>query len=188
MADATFADETFDSIRGTLAASKKVPAAIYRLQFQPIFAFDDAAHLVPYFQALGISDCYASPVLQAVSSSSYGYDISDHNQLNPQLGGERGFNEFVGELKRHGMGLILDWVPNHMGISGNTNAWWLDVLENGTSSPYARFFDIDWTPVKAELKNKVLLPILGDQYGKVLENQELLLTFRGGGILCLVSG
>ncbi len=180
MVDAAFADEIFESLRGALSASKKVPLATYRLQFQPVCTFDDAARLVPYLQELGISDCYASPILQAASSSSYGYDISDHNRLNPELGGERGFNECVGELKRHGMGLVLDWVPNHMGISGNTNAWWLDVLENGPSSPYARFFDIDWTPVKAELKNKVLLPILGDQYGKALENQELRLTFEEG--------
>lgn len=180
MADAAFADEILESLRGALSVSKRVPVATYRLQFQPVLTFDDAARLVPYLQELGISDCYVSPILQAASSSSYGYDISDHNRLNAQLGGEGGFTEFVGELKRHGMGLILDWVPNHMGISGNTNAWWLDVLENGPSSPYARFFDIDWTPVKAELKNKVLLPILGDQYGKVLENQEILLTFEDG--------
>lgn len=180
MADACFADEIFDGIPRVLPVNKRVPVATYRLQFQPVFTFDDAKHLVPYLHELGISDCYASPILQAASSNSHGYDISHHNLLNPELGAERGFNEFVGELKRHGMGLILDWVPNHMGISGNTNAWWLDVLENGPSSPHARFFDIDWTPVKAQLKNKVLLPILGDQYGKILENQELLLAFQEG--------
>ncbi len=180
MVDVYFADEICDGIPRALPVNKKVPVATYRLQFQPVFTFDDAKHLVPYLHELGISDCYVSPILQAASSNSYGYDTSDHNLLNPELGGERAFNEFVGELKRHGMGLILDWVPNHMGISGNTNAWWLDVLENGPSSPYARFFDIDWTPVKAELKNKVLLPILGDQYGRVLENQELRLTFEAG--------
>lgn len=174
------AEEIFEGIRRALFASKKVPVATYRLQFQPLLTFDDAKRLVPYLHELGISDCYTSPILQAASSNSHGYDISHHNLVNPELGGERGFNEFVGELKTHGMGLILDWVPNHMGISGNTNTWWLDVLENGPSSPYARFFDIDWTPVKAELKNKVLLPILGDQYGKILENQELLLTFEEG--------
>src|SRR5574337_933821 len=174
------ADEMFEGVRRALSAMRRVPVAAYRLQFQPIFTFDDAKHLVPYLHGLGISDCYASPILQAASSTSHGYDISHHNLVNPELGAERGFNEFVGELKRHEMGLILDWVPNHMGISGNTNAWWADVLENGPSSPYARFFDIDWTPVRAQLKNKVLLPILGDQYGKVLENQELLLTFEEG--------
>lgn len=180
MVDACFADETFEGILKVPSAIRRVPVATYRLQFQPVFTFDDAKHLVPYLHELGISDCYVSPILQAASSTSHGYDTSDHNLLNPELGAERGFNEFAGELKRHETGLILDWVPNHMGISGNTNAWWADVLENGPSSPYARFFDIDWTPVRAELKNKVLLPILGDQYGKVLENQDLLLAFEEG--------
>lgn len=180
MADACFADEIFDGIPRVLPVNKRVPVATYRLQFQPVFTFDDAKQLVPYLHELGISDCYVSPILQAASSNLHGYDISHHNLLNPELGAERGFNEFVRELKRYGMGLILDWVPNHMGISGNTNAWWLDVLENGPSSPHARLFDIDWTPVKAELTNRVLLPILGDQYGKVLENQELLLAFQEG--------
>src|SRR5574337_637088 len=180
MVDACFADEILDGIPRVLPVNNRVPVATYRLQFQPIFTFDDAKRLVPYLHELGISDCYVSPILQAASSSSHGYDIAHHNLLNPELGADRGFNEFVGELKRHEMGLIIDWVPNHMGISGNTNAWWADVLENGPSSPYARFFDIDWTPVRAQLKNKVLLPILGDQYGKVLENQELRLTFEEG--------
>ncbi|MGB4780518.1 malto-oligosyltrehalose synthase [Candidatus Methylomirabilis sp.] len=180
MATLLVVDEIFDGILKAPSAIRRVPVATYRLQFQPVFTFDDAKHLVPYLHELGISDCYVSPILQAASSNSHGYDISHHNLLNPELGAERGFNEFVGELKRHEMGLILDWVPNHMGISGNTNAWWLDVLENGPSSPHARFFDIDWTPVKAELTNKVLLPVLGDQYGKVLENQDLRLAFQEG--------
>src|SRR5574337_2080265 len=164
MATLLVADEIFEDIRGALSVMRRVPAATYRLQFQPAFTFDDAKQLVPYLQELGISDCYASPILQAASSNSHGYDISSHYTLNPDIGSEEEFDEVVGELKRHEMGLILDWVPNHMGISGNTNAWWADVLENGPSSPYARFFDIDWTPVRAQLKNKVLLPILGDQY------------------------
>src|SRR5574337_1941460 len=180
MADAAFADKIFDGILKALSALRRVPVATYRLQFQPTFTFADAKQLVPYLHELGISDCYASPILQAASSNSHGYDISSHYTLNPDIGSEEAFDEVVGELKRHEMGLILDWVPNHMGISGNTNAWWADVLENGPSSPYARFFDIVWTPVRAQLKNKVLLPILGDQYGKVLENQELLLTFEEG--------
>src|SRR5574337_386309 len=180
MADAAFADKIFDGILKALSALRRVPVATYRLQFQPTFTFADAKQLVPYLHELGISDCYASPILQAASSNSHGYDISSHYTLNPDIGSEEAFDEVVGELKRHEMGLILDWVPNHMGIAGNSNTWWVDVLENGPSSPYARFFDIDWTPVKAELKNKVLLPILGDQYGKVLENQELRLTFEEG--------
>lgn len=139
MADACFADEIFDGIPRVLPVNKRVPVATYRLQFQPVFTFDDAKQLVPYLHELGISDCYTSPILQAASSSSYGYDISNHYTLNPDIGSEKEFDEFVRELKRYEMGLILDWVPNHMGISGNTNAWWLDVLENGPSSLYARF-------------------------------------------------
>src|SRR5574337_1188604 len=180
MVDTCFADEIFNGIPGVFPVNKRVPVATYRLQFQPTFTFDDAKHLVLYLHELGISDLYASPILQAASRSSQGYDISNHNALSADIGSEEEFNEFVQELKRYGMGLILDWVPNHMGIAGNTNAWWLDVLEHGPSSPHARFFDIDWTPVKAELTNKVLLPVLGDQYGKVLENQELLLAFQEG--------
>ncbi|NJD69085.1 MAG: malto-oligosyltrehalose synthase [candidate division NC10 bacterium] len=183
MADSALADELFDRLQGTLAAGKRVPSATYRLQLQSRFTFDDARQLVPYLYELGVSACYVSPILQAASDSSYGYDIANYCALNPDIGSEEAFNAFVGELKKHEMGLILDWVPNHMGIAGNTNAWWLDVLENGPSSPCARFFDIDWTPVKAELKNKILLPILGDQYGKALENQELRLAFEDGAFV-----
>lgn len=129
MVDACFADEIFDGIPRVFPVNKRVPVATYRLQFQPTFTFDDVKRLVPYLHELGISDCYASPILQAASSGSHGYDISHHNLVNPELGAERGFNEFAGELKRHEMGLILDWVPNHMGIVSNTNAWWLDILE-----------------------------------------------------------
>ena len=101
-------------------------------------------------------------------------------RLNPEIGTEEEYDEFVEELKKYGMGQILDIVPNHMSIAGNENIWWMDVLENGPSSIYADFFDIDWKPVKDELENKVLLPILGDQYGRVLENQELNLRFEEG--------
>ena len=116
----------------------------------------------------------------AKKGSLHGYDILDHNRINPEIGTEEEYDEFVQELRKYGMGQILDIVPNHMSIAGNENSWWMDVLENGPSSVYADFFDIDWNPVKVELENKVLLPILGDQYGRVLENQELNLSLKKG--------
>ncbi len=180
MTDDRIAERIFEGILRDLSTLRRVPVATYRLQFQRAFTFADAAGLVPYLHQLGITDCYASPFLQTASGSSHGYDISNHNALNAEIGSEQDYDQLVAELNRHQMGLVLDWVPNHMGIAGNENAWWLDVLENGPSSPYAPFFDIDWSPVKAELRNKVLLPILGDQYGNVLENQELILTFQDG--------
>lgn len=188
MTDERIAEEIFKGILSDLSILRKVPVATYRLQFQRAFTFSDAKRLVPYLYALGITDCYTSPYLQAASGSSHGYDITDHNRLNPELGSEKEYAEFVEELKRYEMGQILDLVPNHMGIAGNNNAWWLDVLENGPSSHYSSYFDIDWTPVKAELKNKALLPILGDQYGKVLENQELTLTFQEGAFTVWYHG
>jgi (1->4)-alpha-D-glucan 1-alpha-D-glucosylmutase len=150
------------------------------VQFHPLFTFADAAQLVPYLHALGISDCYSSPYFKAKPGSPHGYDVIDHNVLNPELGSEEDYDRFVYALRRQGMGHILDLVPNHMGIATNSNVWWADVLENGPSSLYAACFDIDWTPVKAELANKVLLPILGDQYGSILENQELTLSYDEG--------
>jgi (1->4)-alpha-D-glucan 1-alpha-D-glucosylmutase len=155
----------------------QIPLATYRLQFNRAFTFLQAAEIVPYLAALGISHCYASPFLRARPGSMHGYDIIDHNSLNPEIGSPAEFDEFVSVLNRHGMGQILDIVPNHMGVMGSDNAWWLDVLENGEASPYAEFFDIDWQPVKDELQEKVLIPVLGDQYGNVLEKGELRLWF-----------
>jgi (1->4)-alpha-D-glucan 1-alpha-D-glucosylmutase len=154
-----------------------VPNATYRLQFNRTFTFRDAAAIVPYLAALGISHCYASPYLRARPGSMHGYDIIDHNSLNPEIGSLEDYNAFVDELHRHGMGQILDIVPNHMGIMGSDNAWWLDVLENGEASEYADFFDIEWNPTKEELRGKVLVPILDDQYGSVLESGALKLVF-----------
>ena len=110
----------------------------------------------------------------------HGYDIIDHNALNPELGTSEDYEHFVSELHRHGMGQILDIVPNHMGVMGSDNAWWLDVLENGEASEYADFFDIDWEPVKDELQGKVLIPILADQYGNELEKAQFKLVFDSG--------
>jgi (1->4)-alpha-D-glucan 1-alpha-D-glucosylmutase len=162
-------------------ALTRIPVATYRLQLGPDFRFADARQIVPYLAALGISECHLSPFLQPCSESSHGYDIADHGRLNAALGPEADYYGLVETLRTHGMGQIMDVVPNHMGIAGSRNAWWADVLENGPASACAAYFDIEWDPVKPELKGKVLLPILGDQYGRVLENQELRLEFQDGG-------
>src|SRR5205085_6704565 len=155
----------------------RVPLSTYRLQFNRDFTFAKATEIVPYLAALGISHCYASPYLRARPGSTHGYDIIDHNQLNPEIGTSEEFDQFVDTLHRHNMGQILDVVPNHMGVMGADNAWWLDVLENGEASQYASFFDIDWQPLKDELQGKVLVPVLDDQYGTVLDKGDLKLTF-----------
>ena len=157
-----------------------IPASTYRIQFNAQFRFSDAKEIVPYLHTLGISDVYASPYFTARAGSLHGYDILDQNSLNPEIGSEDDFEALAGELKKNNMGQILDIVPNHMCIEGQGNAFWMDVLENGPSSPYASFFDIDWHPVKKELENKVLIPILGAQFGTVLENGELRLVFEEG--------
>jgi len=158
----------------------RVPVSTYRLQFQPGFTFRHAAALVPYLSRLGITECYCSPLLAASSNSSHGYDVCDHSRLNPRYGSDEDFAAFTKALADHGMGLILDFVPNHMGIDPLENRWWRDVLESGPASRYARYFDIDWDPVKPELRGKVLLPILGDQYGLVLESGQLRLRYQDG--------
>jgi (1->4)-alpha-D-glucan 1-alpha-D-glucosylmutase len=172
--------DTADALLQHCLARRRVPSATYRLQFNRTFTFRDASNLVPYLHALGVSDCYASPVLQARTGSSHGYDICDHSRLNPDLGSEADFDAFAAALRAHGMGLILDAVPNHMGIGDPGNVWWMDVLENGPSSPYAAFFDIDWNPVNPDLENKVLLPLLEDQYGRVLEAGKIRLALAEG--------
>ena len=144
--------------------------ATYRLQFHKGFTFRDAEALVPYLARLGVSHLYASPLMQARPGSTHGYDIVDHNRLNPEIGTEEEFEALVASLAAHGMGLIVDIVPNHMGVGGADNSWWLDVLEWGENSPYAPFFDINWDPIRDDLKGRVLLPVLGDQYGAVLES------------------
>jgi (1->4)-alpha-D-glucan 1-alpha-D-glucosylmutase len=159
----------------------RVPVATYRLQFSRAFTFRDAVEVVPYLDTLGISDLYASSYLAARPGSPHGYDIADHNRLNPEIGTAEAYEAFITALQARGLGQILDVIPNHMGIAAACNPWWNDVLENGPGSPYAGFFDIDWDPVKRQLANKVLLPILGDQYGRVLENQELILEYADGG-------
>src|SRR6202166_3866968 len=156
----------------------QIPRATYRLQLNRDFTFDQARAIVPYLAALGISHCYVSPLLKARPGSMHGYDIVDHSSINPEIGTPEDFDRFVATLHRHDMGLIVDIVPNHMGVMGSDNAWWLDVLENGEASAYASFFDIDWRPLKEELHGKVLVPVLHDHYGVVLESGELKLVFR----------
>ena len=160
--------------------SARIPTATYRLQFNAGFTFADATGIIGYLHELGISDMYASSYLAAREGSVHGYDVVNQTVLNKELGNEESYLAMIDELQRHGMGHILDFVPNHMCIESSDNVWWMDVLENGVSSPYAHFFDIDWEPVKKELIGKVLLPLLGDQYGKVLENGDLHLVFREG--------
>jgi (1->4)-alpha-D-glucan 1-alpha-D-glucosylmutase len=159
----------------------RVPLATYRLQLARHLTFDDAAQLLPYLEALGVSDCYTSPFFETSSQNSHGYDVNDHNRLREELGGEPAFGRFAADLRARDMGLLIDLVPNHMGIAQNRNARWRQVLEDGPASPSALYFDIDWTPVKPELAGKVLLPILGDTYGTVLDSGQLRLTLDDGG-------
>jgi len=158
----------------------RVPSSTYRLQFHAGFTFRDAAALVPYLSALGVGACYASPYLKATTGTLHGYDISDHNALNPELGDDYDYRAFVDALRAHDMGQVLDFVPNHMGTDARTNAWWYDVLENGPSAEHAAYFDIDWAPVVSTIRDKLLLPILGDQYGCELERGHLQLAFESG--------
>ncbi len=161
-----------------MKAASRIPVSTYRLQLNKDFTFVQATGIVPYLSNIGISHCYVSPCLKARPGSMHGYDIVDHSSFNPEIGTEEEFNLFVAALHRHGMGLIMDIVPNHMGIMGSDNSWWLDVLENGQASIYAEFFDIDWHPLKEELHGKVLVPVLNDHYGVVLENGDLKLNFN----------
>lgn len=155
----------------------KIPRATYRLQFNHQFTFNDAARIVPYLARLGISHVYASPILKARPGSMHGYDVVDHSQLNPELGTREEFDRFVATLHRHGLGLIVDIVPNHLGVMGDDNVWWLDVLENGPAARCACHFDIDWRPNRGSMRDRILVPVLGDSYGIVLERGELQLEF-----------
>ena len=158
----------------------RIPSATYRLQLNSGFTFAHAAEIIEYLHELGVSDYYLSPLAQARAGSQHCYDVTNHGVVNPELGGEDGFREFARKARRLGLGIVVDTVPNHMCISDPANRWWFDVLENGPSSPYAGYFDIDWNPPKADLANKVLLPVLGDQYGHVLENRELTVSYNDG--------
>ncbi len=158
----------------------RIPNCTYRLQFNRWFTFTQARELVPYLHALGVTDAYASPYFQASADGLHGYDITDHNKLNPAIGSHEEYDAWIVELHARGMGQVVDFVPNHMGIREALNHWWMDLLENGPNSMYAPYFDIDWRPLKADLHGKVLLPILSDQYGRVLERGELQVRFDAG--------
>jgi (1->4)-alpha-D-glucan 1-alpha-D-glucosylmutase len=158
----------------------RIPTCTYRLQFNRWFTFAQAREVVSYLRSLGVSDVYASPYFQAGPNSLHGYDITDHNKLNAAIGSEQDYDAWIAELHKHEMGQVLDFVPNHMGIAEPGNKWWSDVLENGPSSMYAPYFDIEWRPIKSDLRDKVLLPILTDQYGRVLERGELKVHFEEG--------
>jgi (1->4)-alpha-D-glucan 1-alpha-D-glucosylmutase len=156
-----------------------IPIATYRLQLTREFDFNAAAEIAPYLKSLGISHVYASPFLKARAGSTHGYDIVDHNQLNPELGGEAGFIQFSDKLKRLDLGLILDFVPNHVGVHHADNPWWLDMLEWGPASPHAASFDVDWEQLPYRSRGGILLPILGSPYGRALEQGEIELRYDG---------
>ena len=157
-----------------------IPTCTYRLQFNRWFTFAQAREIVPYLEELGVSDVYASPYFQASPDSLHGYDTTDHNKLNAAIGSRADYDAWIAELQAHSMGQVLDFVPNHVGVADSRNQWWMDVLENGPSSRYAAYFDIEWQPLKSDLRDKVLLPILTDQYGRVLERGELQVRFEEG--------
>ncbi len=174
-----WAASLYEAARTKVISDREIPSSTYRVQFNSGFGFKDAEELVGYWEKLGISHLYASPYLKAVPGSTHGYDCVDHTQLNPEVGTEVDHHALCEALTARGLGQVLDVVPNHMGIDRDNPLWW-DVLENGPASLYGQYFDIDWDPVMEELKDKVLLPILGNQYGKVLERGELKLAFEEG--------
>ncbi|MEO6121278.1 MAG: malto-oligosyltrehalose synthase, partial [Acidimicrobiales bacterium] len=159
------------------------PLSTYRVQLHPGFNFDEVVGVARYLADLGVSHLYASPYLQAAPGSTHGYDVVDHGRVNAELGGEEGHRRMCEALGTAGLGQVLDIVPNHMAIGGRENAWWWDVLENGPASPFASYFDVDWDPPEAKLRHKVLLAVLGDHYGRVLEAGELTLAREGGSFV-----
>src|SRR5580704_13548078 len=159
------------------------PRFTYQLQLHAGFNFDDAAAMVDYLRDLGVSHVYCSPYLQASKGSLHGYDVVDCHQVNQELGGELGRARFRARLNECGLGQVLDIVPNHMAITGNQNAWWWDTLENGPASRYAPYFDIEWNAPEERLRNKILLPVLEDHSGRVIEAKKLKLERNGGSFL-----
>ena len=170
-----------DAVEKMIHLRRCRPIATYRLQFaKDRLTFRDAAAIVPYLDELGISHVYASPYFKTRPGVANGYAIVDYGQLNPELGGEEQYRSLVEALTSRRMGQIIDVVPNHMNAVSVENRWWTDVLENGPGSPYAAYFDIDWRPVKQQLRDRILLPVLGDQYGQILESGELKLEYSAG--------
>src|ERR1700704_2540375 len=164
---------------GSAIMPAAIPVATYRVQLTANFDFDAAASIIPYLKALGITHLYASPFMKSRRGSTHGYDVVDHAQINPELGGDAGFERLSRALKQHDLGLILDFVPNHVGVHFADNPWWLDVLEWGPASPHAVSFDIDWDLLPFRARGGVLLPIIGSSYGQALERGEIELRYDG---------
>jgi (1->4)-alpha-D-glucan 1-alpha-D-glucosylmutase len=160
------------------------PRATYRLQLQPGFGFDQAGATADYLAELGVSHAYCSPYLQAAPGSTHGYDVVDYSRVSAELGGQKAHARMCAAFNDHGLGQVLDIVPNHMAIVSRENPWWWDVLENGPSSKYAGYFDVDWKPPEARLSDTVLMPVLADQYGAVLDKGELKVV-RADGNFCI---
>src|SRR3954471_3924589 len=158
----------------------RIPLSTYRLQLGADLTLDQAHGLLPYLQDLGISDLYLSPLFRARAESSHGYDVVDHGTIDPAIGDLAAFERLATAARSAGMGILLDVVPNHMGINDPGNVWWLDVLENGEGSYFADFFDIEWHPPAAGLQDKILLPFLGEPFGRVLENSDLRVVYDAG--------
>src|SRR4051812_46615264 len=177
MSELTFAKpETLTS----RTAINRIPQSTYRLQLGADLTLDQVHRLLPYLQHLGVSDLYLSPLFRARAESSHGYDVVDHGTIDPAIGDLAAFERLATAARSAGMGILLDVVPNHMGINDPGNVWWLDVLENGEGSYFADFFDIEWHPPAAGLQDKVLLPFLGEPFGRVLENGELKVVYDAG--------
>ncbi|HLH46880.1 MAG TPA: alpha-amylase family glycosyl hydrolase, partial [Acidimicrobiales bacterium] len=162
---------------------RRRPIATYRAQMHAGFTFDDAAAIAGYLRDLGVSHLYLSPVLKAAPGSTHGYDVVDPSQVNPELGGEAAHERLSAALGRVGLAQLLDVVPNHMAITGRDNRWWWDVLRNGPSSRWARYFDVDWEGREGARPKTVLLPILGDHYGRELEAGRFALRREDGEIV-----
>ncbi|NUQ28434.1 MAG: malto-oligosyltrehalose synthase [Acidobacteriaceae bacterium] len=162
----------------------RIPTSTYRLQLHAGFDFDHASAIADYLHDLGITHIYCSPYLQAAPGSMHGYDVVDHQKVNEELGGIEGHGRLRWRLGELGLGQILDIVPNHMALGQGNRLWW-DVLENGPASRFSTWFDINWHPEEAKLQNKVLVPILGDQYGKVLGDRQIQVARRGAGFVVL---
>jgi len=165
------------------ASIKVTPSSTYRLQLHSGFDFDAAVAVAPYLAALGVSHAYTSPYLQAAKGSSHGYDVVDHSRVNVELGGEEGHQRFCQALGENRLGQVLDIVPNHMSIAGRDNRWWWDVLRQGRRSRYAGYFDVDWNSPEPKLRGKVLMPILGDHYGRVLDAGDIKLVQEPDGLV-----
>jgi (1->4)-alpha-D-glucan 1-alpha-D-glucosylmutase len=177
-------NELFIRRRSTMG---RVPGSTYRLQLHKGFTFDDAGAIAEYLKALGVTHVYSSPYLQAAPGSTHGYDVVDHRKVNEELGGAEAHERFCKRLGENGLGQVLDTVPNHMSLGAQNRYWW-DVLENGTNSRYASFFDIDWNSSEERLRDKVLVPILSDQYGRVLSAGGVVVSRKGAAFTVEAAG